>query len=95
MEWPKDMLEEVEDFRLERSIRSLKTNEEIEELSVDEKLSSLDRALYLLKKRSHGRLAFMSKMTFSRTTPTRSLLTSSGCACSWLLSTALYRAKRS
>ena len=26
MEWPKDMLEEVEDFRLERSIRSLKVN---------------------------------------------------------------------
>ncbi|XP_062523432.1 serine/threonine-protein phosphatase 4 regulatory subunit 4-like isoform X2 [Corticium candelabrum] len=49
MEWPKDMLEEIEDFRLERSIRSLKTNEEIEKLSVDEKLSSLDRALYLLK----------------------------------------------
>ncbi|XP_062523666.1 serine/threonine-protein phosphatase 4 regulatory subunit 4-like isoform X2 [Corticium candelabrum] len=43
------MLEEIEDFRLERSIRSLKTNEEIEKLSVDEKLSSLDRALYLLK----------------------------------------------
>ena len=26
MEWPKDMLEEIEEFRLERSIRSLKVN---------------------------------------------------------------------
>ena len=38
--------------------------------------------------------SFMSKMTFSRTTPTRSLLTSSECACSWffsqLHSTVLY-----
>jgi hypothetical protein len=48
MEWPKDMLEEIEDFRSERSIRCLKSNEEIEKLSVDEKLSPLDRALYLL-----------------------------------------------